>query len=120
MNVHRRKLPLKLRCHGIPRPELAAQPGKPVVDLGETMLCSCRGCQGFVLMACSPCVATERARTATSNLDMELSRRGTKSTEIGDLDRELEYLGNELNLDDDMLSGMIIGMISDDVLNTSM
>ena len=40
--------------------------GEPFIDLGETLLCPCRGCQGFVLMACSPCVAAERARSATA------------------------------------------------------
>lgn len=59
LTLHRRKLPLALHCHGLPRPSKDG-----TVDVGETLLCGCRACQGFVLGACSPCVAAERAATA--------------------------------------------------------
>lgn len=112
LTIHRRKLPVKLRCHGIPRPTLGeVKENKPFIDLGETLLCSCRGCQGFVLMACSPCVAAERARTASHSLDVEHAREA-EAVEIGELDRELDDLGAEFDMDDDALVSMISNLIS--------
>lgn len=131
LTIHRRKLPVKLRCHGIPRPNLDAlvnpgsqkgnengdsefpslNAGKPLVDLGETILCACRGCQGFVLMACSPCVAAERAMAAQERLEVEDAKE-QEAIDSGDLDRELDDLGAEFNLDDDALLGMISHLIS--------
>lgn len=130
LTIHRRKLPVRLRCHGIPRPSLdvlvnlksqSTSNGdqqypnliatKPFIDLGETILCTCRGCQGFVLMACSPCVAAERAVSAQERLDLEDARE-QEAVETGDLDKELDDLGAEFNLDDDALLGMISQLIS--------
>ena len=112
LTIHRRKLPVVLRCHGLPRPDLTATvPGKPLIDLGETILCACRGCQGFVLMACSPCVAAERARSAQERLEVEDTLE-QEAVEAGDLDRELDDLGAEFNLDDDALLGMISQLIT--------
>jgi hypothetical protein len=131
LTIHRRKLPVKLRCHGIPRPNLdvlvnpkgrngndngdsefsGLNAGKPLIDLGETILCACRGCQGFVLMACSPCVAAERAMAAQERLEVEDARE-QEAVESGDLDKELDDLGAEFNLDDDALLGMISQLIS--------
>lgn len=129
LTIHRRKLPVKLRCHGIPRPSLDVlvkpqsennngdeefpnlNAGKPLIDLGETILCACRGCQGFVLMACSPCVAAERAMAAQERLEVEDARE-QEAIETGDLDKELDDLGAEFNLDDDALLGMISQLIS--------
>ena len=82
LNIHRRKLPVMMRCHGLPRPSIMSGciPVKneenngvagPFIDLGETLMCGSRGCQGFVLMACSPCVAAERAQAAKQNLEIE-------------------------------------------------
>lgn len=127
LTIHRRKLPAKLRCHGIPRPT-SLQYGnessssgndgnnseggsKPFIDLGETVLCPCRGCQGFVLMACSPCVAAERAKSANSRLELEAAREA-EAVSCGELDKELDDLGEEFNLDDDALLGMISKLIS--------
>ena len=117
LTIHRRKLPVKLRCHGIPRPTLHAavkdkgQEGKPFVDLGETLLCACRGCQGFVLMACSPCVAAERAREATRRSEAEFAQEA-QMVEMGELDQELEGIGAEFDVDDDALLNMISSLIS--------
>jgi len=134
LTIHRRKLPVKLRCHGIPRPSLDVlvnprrtnnnnngengedefpnlNVGKPLIDLGETILCACRGCQGFVLMACSPCVAAERAMAAQERLEVEDARE-QEALDSGDLDRELDDLGAEFNLDDDALLGMISQLIT--------
>jgi hypothetical protein len=130
LTIHRRKLPVKLRCHGIPRPSLDAlvkagssteenddeqfpnlRASKPLIDLGETILCACRGCQGFVLMACSPCVAAERAMAAQDRLEVENARE-MDAIEHGDLDRELDDFGAEFNLDDDALLGMISQLIT--------
>jgi hypothetical protein len=130
LTIHRRKLPVKLRCHGIPRPSLdvLAKAGpsdegngddqfpnirasKPLIDLGETILCACRGCQGFVLMACSPCVAAERAMAAQGRLEIENACE-LDAIEQGDLDRELDDFGAEFNLDDDTLLGMLSQLIT--------
>jgi hypothetical protein len=109
--IHRRKLPIKLRCHGIPRPSLGLpEDGKPFIDLGETLLCACRGCQGFVLMACSPCVAAERAQSAATKRRVEAAREaGVES--IDDMDSDLDDLSNDFNLDDDALLGMLSQLI---------
>jgi hypothetical protein len=110
--IHRRKLPSKLRCHGIPRPSLGLPAeGKPFIDLGETLLCACRGCQGFVLMACSPCVAAERAQNAATKRRVEAAREA--EVQAGDdMDKELDDLSNDFNLDDDALLGMLSQLIS--------
>jgi hypothetical protein len=110
--IHRRKLPVKLRCHGIPRPSLGLPAdGKPFIDLGETLLCACRGCQGFVLMACSPCVAAERAQSAALKRRVEAAREAEVEA-ADDMDKELDDLSNDFNLDDDALLGMLSQLIS--------
>lgn len=110
--THRRKLPVKLRCHGIPRPSLGLpEEGKPFIDLGETLLCACRGCQGFVLMACSPCVAAERAQNAATKRRVEAAREAEVEA-ADDMDKELDDLSNDFNLDDDALLGMLSQLIS--------
>jgi hypothetical protein len=112
LNIHRRKLPVKLRCHGIPRPSVMGPvPGKAFIDLGETLMCSCRGCQGFVLMACSPCVAAERARAAGRQQDMEAAREA-ELTEAEELDKEILDMGAEFDLDDDILLNMLSRIIT--------
>eukprot|EP00529_Nitzschia_sp_RCC80_P017339 CAMPEP_0113523382 /NCGR_PEP_ID=MMETSP0014_2-20120614/45677_1 /TAXON_ID=2857 /ORGANISM="Nitzschia sp." /LENGTH=843 /DNA_ID=CAMNT_0000421471 /DNA_START=181 /DNA_END=2713 /DNA_ORIENTATION=+ /assembly_acc=CAM_ASM_000159 len=111
--IHRRKLPVKLRCHSIPRPPLGLpEEGSPFIDLGETLLCACRGCQGFVLMACSPCVAAERARAAATKREGEAIREAQVEAAADDMDKELEDLSNDFNLDDDALLGMLSQLIS--------
>lgn len=110
--IHRRKLPVTLRCHGIPRPSLGLpQEGKPFIDLGETLLCGCRGCQGFVLMACSPCVAAERAQSAATKRRVEAVREAQVEA-ADEMDRGLDDLSNDFNLDDDALLGMLSQLIS--------
>ena len=84
---------------------------KNLIDLGETILCACRGCQGFVLMACSPCVAAERARTATTKREVEAAREAQVEA-ADDLDKELDELNNDFNLDDDALLGMLSQLIT--------
>lgn len=109
--IHRRKLPSKLRCHGIPRPPIG-QPAedKPYIDLGETVLCACRGCQGFVLMACSPSLAAERAQNAADRRRMERSQGSNYSD--GDMDKDLDDLDDDFNSDDDALLNMLSQLIS--------
>lgn len=110
--THRRKLPVRLRCHDIPRPSLGLPAeGKPFIDLGETLLCACRGCQGFVLMACSPCVAAERAQNAALKRRVEAAREAEVEA-ADDMDKELDDLSNDFNLDDDALLGMLSQLIS--------
>jgi hypothetical protein len=111
LTIHRRKLPVKLRCHGIPRPNMKAQAGQPFVDLGETLLCVCRGCQGFVLMACSPCVAAERARSAASRIEVAAAQEA-EAYEMGEISVDLAELGSEFNIDDDALLGVISSLIA--------
>lgn len=111
LTIHRRKLPVVLRCHGLPRPNMAAKPGQPLFDLGETLLCVCRGCQGFVLMACSPCVAAERARTAVQRIEQAAAQEA-EAFELGDFGGDLNHLGSEFDIDDDVLLGMISNLIA--------
>jgi hypothetical protein len=113
LNIHRRKLPVKLRCHGIPRPSMKGpEEGKPFVDLGETLMCGCRGCQGFVLMACSPCVAAERAKSASMKRQIEEAREAEAMLDGNDLDKALYDLETEFDLDDDALLNMLSQIVT--------
>jgi hypothetical protein len=104
LNMHRQNLPVRLRCHAIPRPNIGPakktdQPEAPFIDLGETLMCCCRGCQGFVLMGCSPCVAAERSMKSAK----------VQANEMEDDDefkREMDDLG-DFNLDDDALFSIL-------------
>ena len=113
LTVHRRKLPVKLRCHGIPRPSIdgPTKEGEPFIDLGQTVLCPCRACQGFALMACSPEVACERARQTRNRLQEE-SAQQQEAMELKEIDEELDLMGEEFNVDDDALLDMISSMIT--------
>lgn len=102
LNMRRQHLPVRLRCHAIPRPNFGLSKKNteleaPFIDLGETLMCSCRGCQGFVLMGCSPCVAAERSMRSAKIQASELE---------GDDINEYDDLG-ELNLDDDTLLNIL-------------
>jgi hypothetical protein len=113
LNIHRRKLPMRLRCHAIPRPSMRGpEEGKPFVDLGETLMCGCRGCQGFVLMACSPCVAAERVKKASRLRESEYARETDAMMAYDDLDSALLDLESEFDLDDDVLLGMLSSIVS--------
>ena len=115
MSLHRKTLPVKLRCHGLPRPRIGLntdvgsgdgdRSSKPLIDLGETLMCRCRGCQGFVLMGCSPCVAAERAMKASQN---RRSEEGTVDTAEESVDYD-EW--DELNLNDDVLLGVLARIV---------
>jgi len=118
LNDHRRKLPLPLRCHGLPRPNLMAGSAinSPFIDLGETLMCTSRGCQGFVLMACSPCVAAERAAAAELRYKEEMALFGRDGTQDGDgpkddndMDTTMDLVGDlsEMNVEDDALISIL-------------
>lgn len=109
--IHRRKLPIKLRCHSIPRPSLIPPTdGKPFIDLGETLLCACRACQGFVLMACSPLVAAQKAQAAATKRSVEAAREA--QVEAADqVEKTLVNLNHDFNVDDDALLGMLSQLI---------
>lgn len=122
LSIHRRKLPVRLRCHGIPRPNIAAlggggEPGAPLIDLGETLMCGSRGCQGFVLMACSPCVAAERARAAAQKQEAAAQQEALANgvdaglEDVNEFDKELFDLGHEFDLDDDALLDVLSQII---------
>jgi hypothetical protein len=114
--IHRRKLPVRLRCHELPRIPFdggtSHDDKQPFIDLGETLLCCCRGCQGFVLMACSPCVAAERAKAAASRLDI-VAAQEHEASEMGELS---EFnggdFGTEFDLDDDALLTLFGSLIN--------
>jgi hypothetical protein len=109
LTIHRRKLPVKLRCHGIPRPTFEGlSRDQPFIDLGETLLCPCRGCQGFVLMACSPCVAAERAMRAEQRLDTAAAQEA-EAMDMGELPKG-DF--GDFDLDDDVLLSMIGNLIT--------
>mmetsp|Transcript_18250 Transcript_18250/g.34770 ORF Transcript_18250/g.34770 Transcript_18250/m.34770 type:complete len:553 (-) Transcript_18250:125-1783(-) len=107
LNLHRKCLPVRLRCHGIPKPNVGPfrktmSPEAPFVDLGETLMCASRGCQGFVLMGCSPCVAAERAMSAA-----KAHARDGDNLDEDEFQRELGDLGDDFNLDDDTLFNIL-------------
>jgi len=116
---HRKRLPSKLACHYIPRPQNSfaysnSAKGVPFIDLGDTLMCLSRGCQGFVLMGCSPCVAAERAQSChekrmnTMKKEEDVSGDG-KSNKF---ERELNDLGLEFDMDDDALLNVLSRIIS--------
>jgi hypothetical protein len=97
LSLHRRKLPAKIRCHELPR---------VTVDLSKTILCSCRGCQGFVLQGCSPCVSAERANKAAEQLKQDQAAEEAEATnELGGLFPDNAF--PNLDMDDDALLEMI-------------
>lgn len=103
LSMHRQNLPVRLRCHAIPHPNVGpskkTDPDAPFIDLSETLMCSCRGCQGFVLMGCAPCVAAERC--------MRSAKIHAKESEGDDESkREFQDFG-EFNLDDDALISLL-------------
>ena len=121
---HRKKIPQILRCHGIPRPltlravkgDSMSDSNEPFIDLGETFMCRCRGCQGFVLFGCSPCVAAERANAAKKLLDADLKdlepMEAFDGGDMNEFDKELKDIGSEFDLDDDTLLSILGKIIS--------
>jgi hypothetical protein len=111
LNAHGKKLPPHLRCHKIPRPSFSLinrrneqTDDSLFIDLGETLMCQCIGCQGFVLMACSPCVAAERAIAASR-------MQGTRAVQEEE-NEDVSELYNEFDLSDDMLLEVLSRIIS--------
>jgi hypothetical protein len=114
--AHRRKLPALLRCHGLPRPNLLNRQeysdGAPFIDLGDCHMCASRSCQGFVLMACSPCVAAERALAAAKEHQNLMDQSNGKFEDLGaGFDDSWASWGEDFNLDDDALLS-ILGKIA--------
>lgn len=122
LTIHRRKLPVRLRCHDLPRIPFdrdesnntdSADDDRPLIDLGETLLCCCRGCQGFVLMACSPCVAAERARAAASRIEV-VAAQEIEAMESGALIDFYGDIDNEFDFDDDALLNIFENLVGAD------
>jgi hypothetical protein len=114
--IHRRKLPVRLRCHELPRIPFdggaSHNDEQPFIDLGETLLCCCRGCQGFVLMACSPCVAAERAKAAASRLNI-VEAQEHEAAEMGEMSEFTGGdFGSEFDIDDDALLTLFGSLIN--------
>ena len=63
-------------------------------------------------MACSPCVAAERAKAAAEKRQVEATHEAQVTEEIGELDGALYDLENEFDLDDDVLLGMLSKIIT--------
>lgn len=107
LTSHRRKVPMLLRCHGLPRPNLSVLSHNsggtdaPFIDLGETQMCVSRGCQGFVLMACSPCVAAERAQAARAMHQQELTDQDDAAHDLR------EIIDDDIDIDDDELLNIL-------------
>jgi len=119
LNIHREKLPINLRCHGLPRPRLVKETKNDedvsFINLGCTAMCVSRACQGFVLMGCSPCVAAERAQTAKiqhGESKVEESGYSTTNGSHGPFQSELSELASELDLDDDALLNVLSKVIT--------
>lgn len=101
LNIHRRKLPLRIRCHSIPRAKVGVK-NEDLIDLNETIMCSCRGCIGFVLMKCSPCVALERAQR--SKIEEEYRKAHEKFPDLESETGRALKLGEDAEFDEALLS----------------
>ena len=62
-------------------------------------------------MACSPCVAAERAQNAAMKRRVEAAQEAEVEA-ADDMDKQLDDLSNDFNLDDDALLGMLSQLIS--------
>lgn len=104
---HRKALPTKLRCHGLPKPNIGPfkknNDDASFIDMGDTTLCTCRGCQGFVLMGCSPCVAAERSAKAAID---SYNNEDNNDYEEEEYERDLQYMG-EFDVGDDALLNVL-------------
>lgn len=113
LNGHRKALPVMLRCHGLPKPNVGpfkkTDSESPFIDVGDTLLCPCRGCQGFVLMGCSPCVAAERSAAASK---MSYGN-GASNGDCGEdqFESDLQDIG-EFDMGDDLLLNVLSRFIS--------
>jgi len=119
LNIHSAKLPVSLRCHGIPRPNLSKgipnEESGPFIDLGCTIMCNVRGCQSFVLMGCSPLIAAERSQSAAlKEEESTITAIGANNVagKRGAFESELSDLANELDMDDDALLDVLSRIIS--------
>jgi hypothetical protein len=63
-------------------------------------------------MACSPCVAAERARNAAANRETEAIQEQRGIQEADELDQACDDFGLEFDLDDDALLNMLSRIIS--------
>ena len=115
LNIHRKSLPVKLRCHGIPRPlglgpfssSNDNNPQSSFIELADTLMCQCRGCQGFVLMGCSPCVAAERSMKTAR----EAESQDAQLEEVNNgVEQGLNFM-DDLHMDDDALLDILSRII---------
>lgn len=121
LSAHRRKLPPILRCHGLPRPKILGVVKKAdtftadtssIIDLGETLMCTSRACQGFVLMGCSPCVAAERAREAKMNAEKMVGAEEVHLENGAESNERYHNLRSELDMGDDALLSILSRIIA--------
>lgn len=63
-------------------------------------------------MACSPCVAAERAKDAAKKREVEASLEADVLDDIGELDGAVYELESEFDLDDDALLGMLSKIVA--------
>ena len=81
-------------------------------------MCGSRGCQGFVLMACSPCVAAERARAAAQKQEVAAQQEALANgidaglEDVSEFDKELFDLGQEFDIDDDALLSVLSQIVA--------
>jgi hypothetical protein len=112
LSGHRKSLPVKLRCHGLPKvtigPFKKSDDGT-FIDMGDTVLCPCRGCQGFVLMGCSPCVAAERSAKA-SRESYSNSADPNNDYQEDQFERDLQEMG-EFDIGDDALLNVLTRLV---------
>jgi len=67
LNMHYRRLPVRIRCHEIPHAKRCSVPHfVDLIEVGAGAICSSKSCQSFIFSGCSPCVAQERSRRAES------------------------------------------------------
>jgi len=119
LNIHRKSLPVKLRCHRIPRPTVSPfkelEPEKPLVELSGTLMCLCRGCQGFLLMGCSPCVAAEQSLKRAKEHESDIISGEQDWAEMPENHGILGWEGGGNNMGGMMINNGFIGGDSSDV-----
>ena len=79
LEKHRSKLPHRLRCHEIPRPNIAANNGELVIDMSNVSLCPSRNCQDCIAMGIP---AKEVAKRLSINIDKNNWQRSESEKEF--------------------------------------
>ncbi|KAL7537786.1 hypothetical protein ACHAXR_008077 [Thalassiosira sp. AJA248-18] len=101
LEKHRNKLPHRLRCHEIPKPDIASaeDDAGPVIDFSQSLLCPSRNCLDCVTVGMT---AAETAKRVASATNEDKSHHGQTKSE----------LEKEFDVNDRALLGVLSQIIS--------